>query len=280
MAVKQISFSIDTTNQDTKILPYNIMQGDDLQCTINLYQGSASLNLSGQTINVLVRRANKNDTEIATGNSLLSISEDTLTVTFKDNYMVTDAAGDCKLEIVITDSSGGSTTNTCIFTVNESLQSNLIVKLDDQIDTLSKINNFINDFNNSKDELETDLIEANEKITTLTELNSDGTQLANRLEIDITNGTELANRLEDNIQTGNQLDSNLKQDITIGTPLHTILLADIANGNYTSQQLKDANWPYIQSMLKLFEKQFLEGQELTDENDVAFTDENDVIFTM
>ncbi|WP_315069608.1 hypothetical protein [uncultured Clostridium sp.] len=276
MSAKPISFSIDITNDDTKYLINNIMEGDDLKFTISIYQDSANLNLSGQTINVLVRRANGNDTEIESGSNRLTVSDNSLTVFFSDDYLVTDASGDCKLEIVLTDSSGGSTTNTCIFTVKESLQSNLIVKLDDKIDTLEKINTFINNFNLSKDELEAANTLAQQNISTLSTKNSEAITNAERLETDITNGTEVAERLESDIVIGNQLDSNLKQDITTGTALHNNLLINIANGNYTVEQLKGVNWPYIQSMFDLFEKT-LENQDLTDENDVDLTDENDVV---
>jgi hypothetical protein len=279
MAVKPISFSIDTTNDDPKYLIHNIKQGDDLQFTIDIYQDSANLNLVGQTVNVIVRRANKNDTEINTGNSLLSINGNTLIATFKDEYMVTDAVGDCKLEVVLTDSSGGSTTNTCIFAVQESLQGNLIVKLDDKIDTLAKINTFIDNFNIAKDVLEADLAAADEKIGIITTKNSEAVININRLEADTVTGTELAIRLESDFPIGNQLDSNLKQDFVIGNSLLALLLTAISNGNIVISQLQNVNWPYIQSMFNLLEN-MVYGSKLTDGNGNYLTDGNGNYLTM
>jgi archaellin len=277
---KPISVSIDTLNDDTVYISDTIKQCDDLHFTISMFQGSQSLNLTGQTIRVIVRRSNQKDTEITTGNNLLSFSNNIISVIFTKEYLVTDSIGDAKLEVVVSDTNGSSSSNRCIFTVSESLAGNLIVELDSKIDTLTEIDNFINNFNLSKEEMEAQIALAKQHIETLEADIETGTTLAERLELDNINGIDIAERLEGDAVTGNQLDSNLKQDFIIGIPLHNNLLQDIANGNYTAEQLKNANWPYIQSMFELFEKQFLEGQELTDEYNIVFTDENDVIFTI
>lgn len=272
---KPISFALDTINSTINLLDYNIRQGEDLFFTIKLFQKGTSLNLTGQTVRVIVRRPNGNDTEIKTGDSRLTVSGNVITALFSQDYLVTDAIGDCKLEIYASDNNGGSISNRCVFTVEESLANDLVIKLDDKIDTLQEIDTFINNFNTTKDELEALNNDAKQTINNLENENDKADTNIQRLETDIANGTATAIRLEDDIVTGNQLDSNLKQDFVIGSSLLALLLTAIANGNIAIEQLQNVNWPYIKSMFSLLEKT-LENQELTTENDVTLTDENDV----
>jgi hypothetical protein len=275
---KPISLEIDTTTGGTKILDKNITQGDTLKFTIKVYQGSQSLDLTGQTIHIVVKRSSGYSVEMKTGNSLLSVNGNIVTAIFKDEYLCTDVKGDTNGQIILIDSSGESSTNYFNFEVEESLAADVVAKTANKLDSLIAIEETIEDYNANADHLEEQNNLAIQNKADLTALNTTSETLANRLETDIANGTATAERLENDIAAGNQLHSNLQQDFNTGGVLHNNLLADIANGNYTIAQLQGLNWPYIQSMFHLFET-MIYNTALTNESDIELTDENDIVLT-
>lgn len=276
---KPISLSIDTITEDTKILYKNITQGDTLKFTISVYQNSASLDLTGQTVHVIVKRSSGYSVEIITGNPLLTVTGNEIVAIFKDEYLCTDVKGNTNGQVILIDSNGESSTNYFNFEVEESLATDIVEKSADKLDSLIAIEETIADYNSNASYLDEQNQLAIQLKSEMIVLNDTSEDLAVRLETDIVNGTDTAERLENDISIGNQLHSDLQQDFSIGIPLHNNLLADIANGNYTLSQLQELDWPYIQSMLALLETVFI-GMPLTDENDVGLTDENDVVLTM
>ncbi|WP_236897020.1 BppU family phage baseplate upper protein [Clostridium beijerinckii] len=276
---KPISLEIDTTTGGTKILDKNITQGDTLKFTIRVYQGTQSLDLTGQTIHIVVKRSSGYSVEMKTGNPFLSVSGNVVTAIFKDEYLCTDVKGDTNGQIILIDSNGESSTNYFNFEVEESLAADVAVKTANKLDSLIAIEETIENYNANADHLEEQNNLAIQNKADLTDLNATSGNLANRLETDITNGTNAAIRLENDTATGNQLHSNLQQDFNTGGVLHNNLLADIANGNYTIAQLQGLNWSYIQSMLNLLELSF-KGSRLTDGNGNYLTDGNGNYLTM
>ena len=140
---KPISFNIDTTNDSPFYIDKNINQGDTLAFTIKVSQGSQSLSLANQEVHIIIKRYNGYSVEMKTGNALLSVSNNTITAVFKDEYSCTDTIGNTVGEVILTDATGESSTNHFYFEVKKSLASDLIVKLSDKLDTLIEIQNLV-----------------------------------------------------------------------------------------------------------------------------------------
>lgn len=276
---KPIKTDIDTTNQDKKLIFNNVIQGDTLKLTINVYQGSASLDLTGQNIHIIVKRSSGTSVEMVTGNTFLSSSGNTIIAIFKDEYCITDTIGDTTGEIVLIDANGESSTNHFIFTVEESLSNNIIPKMSDKLDTLLGIEETIANYNQNAGYLSEQNALAIQNKAELTALNSTSDTLADRLETDITNGTSAAERLETDIATGDVLDTTLKADIATGNTLHNNLSISISNGNNVIAELQNVNWEKIQSFMDLMDT-MLNGIPLIDENSNRLTDENGNYLTM
>lgn len=276
---KPIRLDIDTTNDSKVYIDKNITQGDTLIFTINLFQGSQNLNLTGQTIHIIIKRSTGFDIEMTTTNPNLSFSGNTITAVFKEEYLCTDALGDTKGQIVLIDSNGESSTNQFIFEVKENLGTDVVAKSADKLDTLIGINEIIAEYNGNADNLAIQNALALQHEADLTQLNSDGTILANRLETDITNGTSTAERLETDITTGTNLAERLATDITNGTTVAIRVENAVIDGNVVINELQNVNWPVIQSFIDLMEIA-LSGMRLTDENGNYLTDENGNYFTM
>ena len=262
---KPIPISIDTTNDSPYYIDKNINQGDTLAFTIKVSQGSQSLNLTGQTVRIIIKRSSGYSVEMKTGNSLLNVSNNTITAVFKDDYLCTDAAGNATGEIILIDSSGESSTNHFYFEVKKSLASDLIVKLSDKLDTLIEIQNLISSANLSTGDLQGIINAAIQHEGILTGINNNASNLAVRLETDIANGLVVANRVE--LANSNGLITENKLQVAT------------TNGNEVVNQLKNLNWSSFQSWINLMEF-ITSGMPFTDENNVEFTDENNVVFTM
>jgi len=276
---KPILFNIDTTNDSPFYIDKNINQGDTLAFTIKVSQGSQSLSLTGQTVHIIIKRASGYSVEMKTGNQNLSVSNNVITAVFKDDYLCTDAEGIAIGEIKLIDPTGESSTNHFHFEVKKSLETDIITKSANVLDTFIGIKNLIDSYNTNADNLATQNQLATQNKAELQGLNTNAETLANRVEKDITDGTEVAERLELDIATGNQVDSNLKQDISTGNTLHNNLLLDITNGNDILQKLPTLNWNIILSYIELMNT-MLSGSRLTDGNGNYLTDGNGNYLTM
>lgn len=276
---KPIPISIDTTNDSPFYIDKNINQGDTLAFTIKVSQGSQSLNLTGQTVRIIIKRSSGYSVEIKTGNSLLNVSNNTITAVFKDDYLCTDAAGDATGEVILIDSSGESSTNHFHFEVKKSLASDLIVKLSDKLDTLIEIQNLISSANLNTGDLQAIIDAAIQHEGILTGINNNSSSLAVRLETDIANGTPLAVRLETDIANGLTIANRVELANSNGITTENKLQVATTNGNEIVNQLKNLNWSSFQSWISLMEF-ITSGMPFTDENNIEFTDENNVVFTM
>ena len=270
---KPISFNIDTTNDSPLYIDKNINQGDTLAFTIKVSQGSQSLNLTGQTVHIIIKRASGYSVEMVTGNILLNTSGNTIVAIFKDNYLCTDAIGTTIGEIKLVDANGESSSNKFFFEVKESLEKDIITKSANVLDTFIGIKNLTDSYNVNANNLAIQNQLAIQNKKDLADLNTNAETLANRVEKDIVDGTGIAERLELDITTGNQLDSNLKQDFTQGNSLLAALLTATVNGNATIEGLKNVNIDTILSYISLMQI-MLKGTRLTDGLGKYLTDGN------
>jgi len=278
MAVKPLSLSIDTINNDTVLKYENVRKGDTLKFNISIFEDSQSKNLAGESMHIVLAKPDG----YAVEKIINSITGNNFDVEF--DVQATLSVGDIEgiIEIISTNSQGVVTsdiTNIFTFEVKPNPSSNIVIKSADQIETLQQIVNLINNYNANADNLAIQNTLAIQNKADLTALNNTSDELVDRLETDAANGTEVAIRLEGDISTGNQLDSNLKGNIVTGTTVHNNLLIDILNGNATIAQLQNLDWNYIQSMFNLLEKMIADSI-LTDESSNRFTDENGNYLTM
>lgn len=272
---KPISFKIDTIIGNTYEIPKNIRKGDTLAMTISMFQDSLSLNLTGQTIHIIIRKPDgySVDMRSETAMGYLTVSNNQIVAIFKDKYIATSAAGIATGEIHLIDTNGEDITNWFVFEVGESLADDIVIKSEDKIDTLLEIENTIANYNLNADILAEQNNLAIQNKAELQALNTNANSLAVRLENDIVNGIEVAERLENDILTGNSLDITLKDDIKNGSTIHDNLQIAITDGNEVILQLQNnANWPMIQQIFDLVNK--MSVGTLDDENGDPWVDEN------
>ncbi|CUU45566.1 emp24/gp25L/p24 family protein [Clostridium beijerinckii] len=268
---KPIKLSIDTTNANGECLYENIRKGDTLAMTIKIFQGSASLDLTGQKMHIVLQKPDGYSVE----KIVQSVTGNQFVVNF--DVQATLGIGDVEGIVEISDSNGTNITNTFTFEVKPNPSTNIVVKSSDQIETLQQIQKLIDNYNDNADNLALQNQLALQHENTLTNLNNTSGTLASRLETDIATGTSVAERLEDDITTGNALDVVLKADIANGTTLNNNLTITISDGkNVIAQLQNNANWQIIQQMFFLINKMSISNLE--DENGDYLVDENNLEF--
>jgi hypothetical protein len=264
---KPIKVKIDTTTSCTVTNYSNIRKGDTLKMTIVMYQDSESLDLTGQSMHIILRKADGYSVE----KRISSVTGNLFDINF--DIQATLAVGYVEGEVQVSDLNGNCISNHFTFEVKPTLGEDIVIKSADQIETLQQIIGLINTYNANADNLAIQNQLALQNEANLSALNSNAETLTNRVEEDIVDATEVAERVEEDISKGNQLDSNLKQDFSIGFPLHDKLLVDIANGNDIIQKLPSLNWNVILSYIDLMNT-MLGGSRLTDGNGNYLTDGN------
>ena len=270
---KPIKISVDTINNATIANYDNIRKGDTLSMTIKIFQGSASLDLTGQSMHIILKKSDGYCVEKIVN----SVTGNNFVVPF--DVQATLAVGNVEGEIQISDSNGTNISNHFTFEVGASLADDIVIQSSNQIETLQQIEALISSYNSNADNLATQ--------------NALAIQYASTLESDIATGTTLDTALKSDITTGNALDVTLKSDISAGNTLDTALKSDISNGNTTNSNLQisitngnevitnlaNVNWSTIQSYIDLMNI-MLSGMTITDENNIDITDENDIEITM
>lgn len=268
---KPIRVSIDTINNNSVCLYENIRKGDTLLMTVNIFQGSASLDLTGQTMHIVLQKPDG----YAVEKIIKNVTGNNFQVAF--DLQATLAVGDVKGIIEISDSNGTNITNEFVFEVKENPSSSVIINSQNQIETLQQVINLINSYNANAEYLAEQNTLAVQNKADLQSINSTSEILANRLEVDITNGTNTATRLENDIITGSALDATLKKDIAGGTTVHDLLTTVITDGDNVIAQLQNnANWSLIQQVFFLVNKMSI--GTLDDENGDYLIDESNVQF--
>ena len=146
---KPIKINIDTLTNDTVCNYNNIRKGDTLKFTINMYQNSASLSLSGQSIHVILQKNDGYSVEkifnIASGNVITAIFDEQATL----------ATGEVQGEVQLIDSDGTCIANRFTFEVETTLADDIVIKSSDSIETLRQIQNLIDNYNSNADNLAT-----------------------------------------------------------------------------------------------------------------------------
>jgi hypothetical protein len=270
---KPISIDLDTTNDESVIQYENIRKGDTLLMTFNLFQGSVSLNLTGQSMHIVLQKSDG----YAVEKIVNSVTGNNFQVAF--DLQATLSVGDVIGIIEISDVNGTDISNTFTFEVKENPSSSIVINSKNEIETLSQITALINNYNNNADYLKQQNDLATQNIATLETDNTNGVNTAVRLEKDIVDGTATAVRLEGDITTGNALDLTLKDDITTGNQTDNNLKISITNGNQVVTELQNVDWVKIKSFMDLMEI-VMNGMPLTDENAVELTDENGQVLTL
>lgn len=131
--LKPIDLSVDTVTNQIVENYEDISKGDTLIFTINMYQDTAQLDLTGQTIHVILRKSDgKNLENIITG----VIGNEFIT---EFPQQATLIEGTVKGEVKLIDSEGASTSNKFTFEVGETLGTDIVEKSADAIQTLKDI---------------------------------------------------------------------------------------------------------------------------------------------
>ena len=270
---KPISISIDTKN-DYSVANYdNIRKGDTLLMTIKLFQGSQSLSLTGQTVYIILKKADGYNVEKV----ISGITGNSLTVGF--DIQATLAIGEVIGEIQISDGNGTSITNWFTYEVKPTLADDIVIQSSDEVQTLQQIQEIIDNYNDNADNLAIQNDLALQHEIDLTALNNTTDGLIDNLETDIATGNSLRTTLQGDITTGNALDVVLKADIANGTTVNNNLTLSVNNANEAISNLAGVNWSTIQSYIDLMNV-MLSGMTITDENNVDITDENGISITM
>lgn len=271
---KPIKISIDTITKNSTVNYDNIVKGDTLRMTINMYQNSTSLDLTGQIIDIILRKSDgynyeKRNITVPSGNVLV--------VDF--DIQATLAPGKVVGEIHVKDSNGICISNKFIYEVDSTVADDIVEKSRDKIETLEEIQALIDVYNANADNLAVQNQLAQQHEANLSTLNTNADTIEKRLAKDIVDGTTLAERLErDNVE-GLVIANRVELDISNSNTSEAKLQAAIINGNNVITQLQNFNWKTMQSWIDLME--FISvGIPFTDENSVEFTDENNVVFTM
>jgi len=277
MAQKPIKLSVDTINDATVAIYDNIRKGDTLLMVIKLFQGSQSLDMTGQQIRIILHKSDGYDVEkILTG-----LTGTVLTVAF--DVQATLAGGDVQGEIQLTDATGTTISNWFVFEVKQSLGSNIVIKSSDKIETLQQVDALIAEYNGNAGQLAIQNALALTNISTLESDITTGNTLDESLKNDISIGTPLDLVLKSDISIGQALDILLKSTIAIGNTTNNTLLTSISNGNEVITNLTNANWNEVWATIQEILSFYIvisQGTIITDENKNYITDENGLIITM
>jgi hypothetical protein len=286
---KTLYIPLDTTIDDTVECEKLIKRGDTLVLQLKIFTNGALSNLTDQAIDLILKKSDGTLIQKV----ITNISNGIITAIL--DLQATNVPGQVFGETQLTDSNGQISTNTFIFTVNESVANDVIVASKYDIQVLNDLRSAITDVENKITQYSAHVsaisnsIEAIEALINIkayidTNLpilqNENGEATANISNLDIKN--TLAKTNIDTLTARNLEATNLINDlinnINIGNNSHNILEEDISNANYIMEQLKGSEWNYVLSLCQLYEKS-LAGTDLTDENDIILTDENDAELT-
>lgn len=274
---KPINVKIDTTNDESVISYNNIRKGDTLLMTFKVFQGSQSLNLTGQTMHIVLQKPDG----FAVEKIASSVTGNMFQVAF--DVQATLAVGDVEGIVEISDVNGTDITNTFTFEVKKNPSSSIVINSKNEIETLSQISGLIAAYNGNADNL---AIQNNLALANISTLKNDivtSNTLDVALKNDIVVGTPLDVALKSDISIGQALDILLKSDISTGNAVNSSLITSIANGNEVIANLLNANWPSvwktIQEILSFYEL-ITKGTMLTDGNGNYLTDGNGNYLTM
>lgn len=128
--LKTLYIPIDTTLSFEYECPLLIKKYDTLNLKIAVFDKGILKNLTGQTINLILRKSDGTNIE----KSITSINLNIATITL--DKQATAASGLVEGELQIVDSNGQSTTNTFTYNVSNSLATDIQIKSKDDINTL------------------------------------------------------------------------------------------------------------------------------------------------
>lgn len=131
--LKPITLSIDTKTKNIVESYNDITKGDTLILNITMYQNSVSLDLTGQTIHILLRKPDGYNIE----NILTGVTGNTFSSEFSEQ--ATLAEGEVEGEIQLIDSNGVSISNKFIFVVGETIADDIMEASASSIQTLIDI---------------------------------------------------------------------------------------------------------------------------------------------
>lgn len=187
---KTLYIPIDTTLNYEFECPLLVKRYDTIKLKFAVFNMGILQDLSGQTIDVIIRKKDGTTIEKTIENKNLNIA----TITLDKN--VTACVGEVEGEIIISDAGGQATSNSFIFTVSNSLTEDIDIKSKDDIETLEDMRAIIEAYkneitaigestqavealNNIKDYIDNNLsglssenIKANKNITDLTAQNN------------------------------------------------------------------------------------------------------------
>lgn len=139
---KTLYIPIDTTLNYEFECPLLVKRYDTIKLKFAVFNMGILQDLSGQTIDVIIRKKDGTTIEKTIENKNLNIA----TITLDKN--VTACVGEVEGEIIISDAGGQATSNSFIFTVSNSLTEDIDIKSKDDIETLEDMRAIIEAYKN------------------------------------------------------------------------------------------------------------------------------------
>ena len=139
---KPILVKLDTITNLSESLYSNIVYSDTLQIHFKLFENGAALNLTNQTITIVIDKPNGHGIE----KNISGITSNEFTVNF--DAQATCVYGDVFGQVILTDANGTSISNEFSYTVKKGRQDNLIQSTDD-VQTLVLLRQLILDSQNT-----------------------------------------------------------------------------------------------------------------------------------
>ena len=244
---KPILIKLDTVTNLSEALYSNIVYSDTLQIKFSLFENSVGLNLSGQTITLIIKKPNGHGIE----KNITGITGNTFTINLDEQ--ATCIYGDVEGELILTDSNGTSISNRFSYYVKKGLQDGLINSTDD-VQTLVSLRQLIADAQNTLDKYKdtifeiagtTDALQAliniREYIDThleeLTKQNADAVINISKLESSINNADESSKNALEAAELCDNKKANLNQKINLATTKITDIENSINNANEAKENL-------------------------------------------
>lgn len=244
---KPILIKLDTVTNLSEALYSNIVYSDTLQIKFSLFENSVGLNLSGQTITLIIKKPNGHGIE----KNITGITGNTFTINLDEQ--ATCIYGDVEGELILIDSNGTSISNRFSYYVKKGLQDGLINSTDD-VQTLVSLRQLIADAQNTLDKYKdtvfeiagtTDALQAliniREYIDThleeLTKQNADAVINIGKLESSKAGADKSTRNALEAAELCDNKKANLNQKINLATVKITDIENSITNANEAKENL-------------------------------------------
>jgi len=195
MSQKPINLTLDTTTKRMVTDSSNIVRGDTLLMTISVYQSNVELDVTDQTIRLILTKPGGliiEEEAIGMGNI----------ITIELDEQATMSLGVVRGEIQLSDTKGVTISNKFIYLVDESLGTNVIKKSIDEIRTLVDMRNLIDEVTVNMTNLQTMNSSVTANLASLTTENTEASGNITELTNENANATANIEALTELINSG------------------------------------------------------------------------------